>query len=92
MSWFSAFFKRGSVKAFLKLGLKLLKLFLGGVAESLQAIAQDEVEKAEESGMSGAEKYEAAFKAIKARFPELRESAINLAIEIAVNAIQQENS
>ena len=89
MSWFSAFFKRDTVKAFLKIGLRLLKLFLGGVAESLQAIAQDEVSRAEQSGKSGKEKYEAAFKAVKARFPELRESAINLAIEIAVNALQQ---
>ena len=87
MSWLSIFFKKDTVKAFLDVALKLLKMLLGGVASELQRIARAEVALAEESGKSGQEKYEAAFKAIKARFPELRESAINLALEIAVNAL-----
>ena len=88
MSWFSIWFRRDSVKAFLDLALKLLKMILGNVARDLSTIAQEEVKRAEENGKSGTEKYEAAYKAIKKRFPEVRESAINLAIEVSVNALQ----
>lgn len=89
MSWFSSFFRRDNVKAFLDLALRLLKMILGNIAKDLSKIAQEEVRLAEESGKSGQEKYETAYKAIKKRLPEVRESAVNLAIEIAVNALQQ---
>jgi len=88
MSWLSAFFRQDKVQMFLRAALSLLKILLGGVADSLNTIAQEEVKKAELSGKSGQEKYEAAFKGIKVRLPELRDSAINLAIELAVSALQ----
>lgn len=87
MSWLSVFFKKDSVKAFLNLAFKLLKTLLGQIGENLLSVAKQEVYLAEKSGKTGTEKYNEAFKAIKRRFPELRESAINLAIEIAVNAL-----
>ena len=80
------FFKKDSVRVFLELSLKLLKIILGNVANNLSNIAQEEVQKAEASGKSGQDKYETAYKAIRARLPQVRESAINLAIELAVNA------
>ena len=82
-----SFFKQDSVKSFLNVALKLLKMVLGGVARDLQRIALEEVTLAEESGLSGQEKYEIAYKALKKRFPEIRESALNLALEISVSAL-----
>ena len=84
-----SFFKQDSVKAFLAVALKLLKMVLGGVARDLQAIALEEVTLAEESGKTGQEKYEIAYRALKKRFPEVRESALNLALEIGVSALLQ---
>lgn len=87
--WWGSFFSKDNVSAFLNLALKIMKMIIGRVANDLNRIAQEEVARAEASGKSGTEKYEAAFKAIRARFPELRESAINLAIELGVNALEQ---
>ena len=87
MSWLSSFFRKDSVKSILNLGLQILKLFLGKVAGELQRVAQEEVAKAEASGKIGAEKYEIAFKAIKARLPQVKESLINYAIEQSVLAL-----
>lgn len=82
-----AFFTKDSVKMFLNLGLKLLKLILGNIAHNVALIAQEEVLNAELSGKTGEAKYEMAFKAVKSRLPEVKDSAINLAIELAVNAL-----
>ncbi len=87
MSWLSSFFRKDSVKAILDAGVKILKLLIGRAAENLQTIAKEEVDRAEASGKTGTEKYEIAFKAIKARFPEMKESFINHAIETAVLAL-----
>ena len=87
MSWLTVFFRRDSVKVILKLGEKLLKIVLGKVASNVQEIAAQEVSRAEASGKTGVEKYEAAFKGVKARFPEMKESFINFAIETAVVAL-----
>ena len=84
-----SFFKQDNVKAFLAVALKLLKMVLGGVAANLQTVAREEVARAEASGKTGQEKYEDAYKAIKKRFPEIKESALNLALELAVSALLQ---
>ena len=81
------FFAKDSVKAVLKIGIKLLKAFGIAVAEKLQDVANEEVYKAELTGKDGLEKYKLALKGVRSRFPELKESALNLAIEIAVNAL-----
>lgn len=85
--WFKSIFTKDNVKAILDLGLSILKMILGSVAHDLAEIAKQEVINAEASGKTGKEKYEIAFIAIKKRLPEVRDSAINLAIEIAVNAL-----
>ena len=82
------FFKQDKVRAILKIALDLLKKLLGGIGKDLLAIAEDEVRKAEATGATGQKKYEMAYQGVKDRIPGLRESAINLAIELAVNAIQ----
>ena len=87
MSWLSEFFRKDSVKTILNLGLQILKLFLGKVASELQKVVQEEVSKAEASGKTGTEKYEIAYKAIKARLPQIKESLINFAIEQSVLAL-----
>jgi hypothetical protein len=87
MSWFSQWFKSVKWKAILDLGVQILKVFLGKVAEDLQKIAKEEVDKAERTGKTGAEKYEIALKALKKRFPDMKESFINHAIETAVLAL-----
>lgn len=84
MSWLSSFFRKDSVKLILDMGVAILKLLIGRVAENLQEIAKQEVDKAEASGKTGLEKYEAAFKGVKARFPEMKDAFINHAIETAV--------
>lgn len=88
MSWFSVFFRKESVQAILKLGAQILKVIVGKVAEDVQRIAWEEVKIAEQSGKSGADKYEMAFKALRKRFPDIRDSVINHSIETAVIALQ----
>lgn len=80
-----AFFRKDSVKAILEIGKKLLSIFVQKAAGELERTASEEVWKAEQTGKTGTEKYEMAYKGIKARFPELKESIINLALEIACN-------
>lgn len=91
MSFFDsikAFFNRDSVKAILKIGEKVIKMLVARGVDDLQRIAWQEVQSAESTGKSGLDKYEMAFKAVRKRFPEVKESVINLAIEMAVNALQ----
>lgn len=85
MSWLSVFFRKDSVKAVLEIGKSLLKIFIGKSADYLQEVAREEVFRAEQTGKTGLEKYEIAYKNIKSRLPQIKESVINLAIEIAVN-------
>lgn len=90
MGWFRnllGFSSRDVVGFVLKLSERILKAVIGNAARDLQRIAWEEVKKAEESGLTGASKYEMAFKALKKRFPEIKENAINLAIESAVAAL-----
>ena len=88
MSWLSKFLRRDSVKIILKMGERILKLIIGKVAEDVQRIAWAEVKKAEESGADGLDKYQMAFKALKKRFPDIKESILNHSIESAVLALQ----
>ena len=80
-----AFFRKDSVQLILEIGKKLLGIFVRKAAGELERVAREEVWKAEQSGKSGLEKYNIAYEGVKKRFPELKESVINLAIEIAVN-------
>lgn len=82
------FFNKDSVKTILKIGEKVIKMLVARGVDDLQRIAWQEVQNAESTGKSGLDKYEMAFKAVKKRFPEVKESVINLAIEMAVNALQ----
>ena len=84
MSWLSTWFGTIKWKVIFDLGVKILKIFLGKVAEELMRIAKEEVAAAEATGKTGTEKYEIAFKAITKRFPEIRERFINAAIEVCV--------
>ena len=86
-SFFKAFFSGSTVKMILKLGEQILKVFLGNIADKLQTVANEEVVKAEATGASGLDKYEQALKGIRLRFPEIKESVINFAIENAVLAL-----
>ena len=88
MSWLSVFFRKDSVRALLDLGIKILKMFLGRLAEDLQRIAMEEVRKAQLTSVSGPQKAKAAFEGIKSRLPEVSDSQINLALEVAVSAIK----
>ena len=91
MSWFSAvvksWFTKDNVKRLLILGREILMMVVGQVGDKLSDIAKEEILKAEKSGLTGKEKAKAAFNGIKARLPEVGDKAINLAIEIAVNAL-----
>ena len=89
MSWFSSFFRRDSVKLILKWGEKILKIFLNRAAEDLQGYAYSAVRSAEATGKSGLDKYEWAFKDLRARFPDIKERFINTAIEVAVLALSE---
>lgn len=88
MSWLSVFFKRDSVRAILDIGKKILAMFLGRLAEDLQRVAWEEVKKAQLTTGSGVQKARSAFEGIRARLPEISDSQINLALEIAVAAIK----
>ena len=87
MSWLSSFFRKDSVKQILNFGKMILRLLLGKLADDLQRIAMEEVQKAEQSGKSGSDKYRAAYEAIKNRLPAVKEAFINHAIETAVLAL-----
>ena len=80
------FFHSDTAKKILALGKLILEQVLGNMASSLSTITQEEVAKAEASGK--ADKYTVAFAAIRSRLPQIGESAINLAIEIAVSALK----
>ena len=89
MSWLSVFFRQDSVKIILKLAEKILKIILGSVANDLNTAAWNEVRAAEASGKDGLDKYQTAFRNLRAHFPQIRESALNLSIELAVNALNE---
>lgn len=85
----AGFFRAPATKRILDMGVKLLKAAGVAAAEQLQRVAREEVERAELEG--GKDKYERAFKAIRGRIPgtrDIKESAINLAIETAVQALR----
>lgn len=88
MSWLSGLFNKNKFKTILKLGEMLLRVFLGGMAKRLQEVAFEEVLAVEGTGKSGSEKVKVVFGKLKDRFPELRDYAINLAIELAVTALK----
>lgn len=87
MSWLSSWFRSNAFKIILDMGKKILIQILGKFGSDLHQVALEEVEKAEASGLDGMEKYKMAFEAIKRRVPGIGESAINLAIELSVQAI-----
>lgn len=84
-NYITSFFKSDLAKKILRLSLEVLKDFLGTAAAKLQSVVQEEVSKAEAEG--GANKYERVFKAVKARFPEIKEVLINKTIEDMVLAL-----
>lgn len=88
MSWLSNLLRKESFKLILKLGERILKIFLGKLAQSVQDIAFEEVIAAEQSGKSGLDKYQLVFKRLKERFPDIKNSALNLAIEVSIAAMQ----
>lgn len=87
-NFMNVFFRKDSVQFVLNLGKQILKMFIGRLAEDLQRIAWDEVKKAQLAGGTGSQKAKAAFEGIKRRMPEVRDSQINLALEIAVSALK----
>lgn len=82
-----SFFSKDIVKSFLKKFGEILVMFLGEIGRELKKVALEEVHKAEQTGKSGLEKYELAYRGVKKRFPELREKFIEAAIANAVLAI-----
>ena len=84
MSWLSSFFRKDTVQVILKASLGILKLFIGNAAGALQQAALEEVKKAESTGLSGAAKWDAAYKGVKNRLPHIAEKLIEKAIIDAV--------
>ena len=85
-------FRSDTFKNIVSLGTKILKAVVGQVGKQLQEIAMEEVLKSEKAGGTGLEKYNRAYKAIVERLKNssIRESDINLALEIAVSAIAKD--
>ena len=90
MSWFSKWLTSNTVKAILGLSQKILKIFIGKAAQTLQDLALSEVRKAEATGKDGLAKYKMAFETIRYRFPNLKETLINHAIESACLVLMAE--
>lgn len=89
-SFINQFFNRRSLEIAGKLLLKLLQAFAGRVGGELADAAMREVQKAEASGKSGAEKFEAAFVALRTKFKdkkEITDRLIRAAIEVTVERI-----
>lgn len=85
------FFQSDLFKFIIKTGEDILKRVLGDIGSKVQSIALEEVTKAENTpGLTGTDKYNLAYKNIRDRIsdPTIAESAVNLAIELAVTAIQ----
>jgi len=88
-SWFLSWWQSDARKIFTAFILKALRVFLGSVADRLQSIAKEEVDKAEATGKSGIDKYKIAFSGIRERIKDASVTIpmINLAIESAVIAL-----
>lgn len=83
-----AFFNKDAVKYVLNIAIKLFKRILGRVASDLQTVAWESVKEAEATGRTGQDKYEYAFKLIKAKFPTLKDGWIDSAIQFAWMALE----
>lgn len=82
------FFKSDKGMKILALGKQILHLYVGPIAKQLVEIAKEEVAKAELTPLSGPEKRLLAFRAIKARLAEVKDSAIDGALTLAVLALK----
>ena len=82
------FFKSSSGQKILSLGRQILKIYIGPLAQKAIDIAKEEVAKAELTTLAGPEKRLLAFRAIKARLSEVKDSAIDGALTLAVLALK----
>lgn len=82
------FFKSSSGQKILALGRQILKIYIGPLAQKAIDIAKEEVAKAELLDVPGPEKRLIAFRAIKARASEVKDSAIDGALTLAVLALK----
>jgi hypothetical protein len=90
MSILSNWFKQASTKVILKSALAILKALAFGVGEQLWGVVRSEVAHVEGiPGLSGEEKARRVAKAVKAAFPEIKNSLVNLAIELAVSYLKE---
>ena len=82
------FFKSSSGQKILALGRQILKIYIGPLAKQALDVAKEEVAKAELLDIPGPEKRLLAFRAIKARLSEVKDSAIDGALTLAVLALK----
>ena len=77
------------MRTFISLSKRIIKILLGEVWERAYQIAKQEIKAAEESGVSGKEKFTMAYNAIKERLrsQEIPNSVLNLLIELVVNEL-----
>ena len=92
MSWFTSFFTRDKVKLLENMAKTIAKLFLGRLAESAWEVTKDSVWRAEQSGLPGDEKFELAYKEIKATLmsPTIGKWVISLLIELSVGVMRSQ--
>lgn len=82
------FLKSDLFKQIFKAGKEILVITLGSLGSELHAIAMKEVERLEQAPL-GTDKYKVAYDNIRKQFPALAERKINLAIELALDAVAE---
>lgn len=80
------FFKSDLFKQLFNAGKEILITLLGDLGSQLHKIAMVEVERLNQAP-KGTDKYQIAYDNLRQQFPNVVEREINLAIELAVNAV-----
>jgi len=83
-------FTRDRVKVLEGMAKTIARLFLGRLAESAWEVTKDSVWRAEQSGLPGDEKFELAYKEIKATLmsPSVGRWILSCLIELAVGVMR----
>jgi hypothetical protein len=85
----SKWFAQASTQVIFKAAVQILKAVAGQVGERLWNVAKAEVISVQNLPISGKEKADKVFDAIKSEFPGIKDYLVNLVIELAVTHFKE---
>lgn len=89
MSIFTNWLRKSSTQALLKASLAILKVLAFGVGEKLWLVVRTEVERVHDLPMTNTEKFKTVAEAVKQQLPGVKDSLVNLSIELAYNHLRE---